>query len=470
MSWPAFDPLQSANAWLEVVAASHASAEGIERLQARRLRELLTAAAARSPLYRSILGASPSRVALRDLPVASKSMLMRDFDRWVADPALRLHELQARLHDPQAIGQACGPGVIAWESSGSSGVPGVFVQDARAMAVYDALEAARGPLSLTGSAWDGAWHAGRRIAFVGAIGGHFASIVSVQRLRRLNPWFAACSHCLSFMQPMPALVDELNACRPDVIATYPTVAWLLAQEHEAGRLKARPAQFWTGGETLTPAMRRGIVAAFGGPARCTVRDSYGASEFLTIASECRFGRLHLNADWVILEPVHADGRAAGPGETGETVLLTNLANHVQPLVRYDLGDRVAFAEGPCGCGSALPVIHVQGRSDGVLRLKDRRGRTVSIVPLALATALEEEAGVFDFRLVPRDDRSVLLHLGGNDATAAKVRKAREVLQAFLAAQGLPDVSVHADAKGRGPPARSGKHARFCAAASRRIGA
>jgi phenylacetate-CoA ligase len=46
-------------------------------------------------------------------------------------------------------------------------------------------------------------------------------------------------------------------------------------------------------------MRSCIEQAFG----ATVRNSYGASEFLPIAWECTHGRLHVNADWVILEPV-----------------------------------------------------------------------------------------------------------------------------------------------------------------------
>ena len=111
---------------------------------------------------------------------------------------------------------------------------------------------------------------------------------------------------------------------------------LLAEERIAGRLRIAPSEIWTGGETLSPAMREFVQRAFG----CPVANSYGASEFLSLACECAHGALHLNSDWAILEPVDAQGRAVPAGETGATTLLTNLANHVQPLIRYDLGDRV----------------------------------------------------------------------------------------------------------------------------------
>ncbi len=44
-------------------------------------------------------------------------------------------------------------------------------------------------------------------------------------------------------------------------------------------------------------------------------------------------------------------------------VLTNLANTVQPLIRYDLGDQVTMQTERCMCGSPLPVIEVQGRQD-----------------------------------------------------------------------------------------------------------
>ena len=60
---------------------------------------------------------------------------------------------------------------------------------------------------------------------------------------------------------------------------------LLAEERLAGRLTIAPQEIWTGGETLSTAMRRFVADAF----RCPVVNSYGASEFLTLACECRCG-------------------------------------------------------------------------------------------------------------------------------------------------------------------------------------
>ncbi len=56
--------------------------------------------------------------------------------------------------------------------------------------------------------------------------------------------------------------------------------------------------------------------------------------------ECAHGLFHVNSDWYILEPVDEDYRPVAPDVGSHTVLITNLANRVQPLIRYDLGDRV----------------------------------------------------------------------------------------------------------------------------------
>ena len=243
-----------------------------------------------------------------------------------------------------------------------------------------------------------------------------------------------------------------------MLATYPSAALLLAGEARAGRLRVTLAEVWTGGETLGPAARAEIEAAFG----CPLANSYGASEFLALASECAHGALHLNADWVLLEPVDAAGRPVPPGSCGEKVWLTNLANHVQPLIRYELGDRVTLQAEPCACGSPLPVISVQGRSDDVLELRGARGERVRLLPLALTTILEEHGRVFDFQLVQTGAAALRLDLGAvHDAAATAA--AREALRAWLGAQGLAAVRVSTRRVETWRSSRSGKRRRVVAA-------
>ncbi len=450
-----FDHWRATAIAADVMLVSQAEPAAVAQRQSRRLAALFEAAKRDSPLYRERLPRG-SGASLDAVPPVGKNELMQRFDDWVCDPRLRLDALREFVADPSLIGQAFEGEFVVWESSGSSGEPALFVEDDKAMAVYDALEAWRRPQRW--QRWLDPWYVGERVAFVGATGGHFASTVSVERLRRLHPGMAASLRGFSFLQPPARLVEQLNRDRPTVVATYPTAAVLLAEEAAAGRLHIAPREIWTGGEALTAAMRRVVERQFG----CPVSNSYGASEFLALASQCRVGALHLNSDWVILEPVDERLRPVPPGEPPWTTLLTNVANHVQPLIRYDLGDRVRVHAGRCACGSPLPVIEVQGRCDDMLVLKDSGGRAVRLVPLALTTALEDDAGVFDFQIVQCAADAVRLTVGGGQGRD-ELKRARGALAAFLHAQGLRHVRIEGRCAPAPVPGRSGKVQRVVAA-------
>jgi len=444
----------------DVLSAARASAADIAELQRSRLAGLLRAAQG-APLYRRLLrGSDLDSLPLAALPVMDKAQLMLHFDDILTDRGITLEGLRSFCSDPALVGQPHRGRCWAWESSGSTGQPGLFVHDEGAMAVYDALEATRrhsprpwvrlfDPLGLS-----------ERYAFVGVIDGHFASIVTVRRLSSAYPLLASNWRCFSIMQPTAALVAQLNDFAPSVLATYPTAAVLLACEAQQGRLRARPQEVWTGGETLSSGMRARIEQGLG----ASLRNSYGASEFLPIAWECAHGRLHVNADWVILEAVDAHRRPVAAGKFSHTTLLTNLANHLQPLIRFDIGDRIVLGGERCPCGSALPVIQVQGRSDDMLVVPGRQGAPVTLLPLALSTVLEDEAGVFAFQLRQIGQRKLQLLLGPSvPRTAGADARCRQVLADYAAANGAVDLSIEIRFASTLPLGRSGKLKRIVAA-------
>lgn len=455
-----FDPLRLGAVALDVLACDRASADALAARQKSRLTKLLEAAVRGSRVYGERLRGLPfDTMVLSALPSVSRSELMERFDEWVTDPQLKLAQLSAFLADPLRIGETYHGKYLIWESSGTSHKPGVFVQDAQTLAVYDALEALRRSAPRPLQRWFDPLLLAERIAFVGATSGHFASMVSMQRVRQLNPWMAQSLRCFDILQAIPALVEQLNAFEPTVIATYPTVAALLADEACRGTLHFFPRELWTGGETLSPAVRRRVALAL----RCTVNNSYGASEFMSIGWECNLGKMHANTDWLILEPVDERGRPVPAGHPSYSTLLTNLANHVQPMIRYDLGDQVTVHSERCACGSSLPVIEVQGRNDDSLVMAGCDGQPVTLLPLALTTVLEDEAGIFDFQLRQRDDHTLVLRLDLHGAQAAEMMaRGRTALENFAASQGVARICVISELGQAIPRGRSGKAQRVVA--------
>lgn len=432
----------------------------IRRRAAQRLHELISFARAQVPLYRQLYRDLPhAGVPLQQLPVVCKSELMRDIEASLSDRTVTCAALQQFLERADAIGQPFMGRYSVWTTSGTTGTPGIFLHDADAVAVYEALQMFRFRRISSPAELALRIAAGERFAMVAATGGHFAGVSSVEHLRRAYPWIAPTLRSFSLLQPWPVLIAQLNAYRPTQLATYPTAAEVLAEEQDAGRLKLALRELWTGGERLCPNVRRRLEASFG----CVVRNEYGASEFMSIAWDCGHGSLHVNSDWVVLEPVDAHYRPVEPGVPSHTVLLTNLANRIQPLIRYDLGDSVTVRPDPCPCGHPLPAIQVEGRHDDTLAFEGAHGRSVKLLPLVLTTVLEEHAHVNDFQLVQTGARTIAVRLAPSEAGRAAA--ARTALRAYLQSVGLPAVAVQIDRRAPQRSRVSGKLRRvMCAAA------
>jgi phenylacetate-coenzyme A ligase PaaK-like adenylate-forming protein len=100
---------------------------------------------------------------------------------------------------------------------------------------------------------------------------------------------------------------------------------------------------------------------------------------------------------------------------GSRLLVTNLFNRVQPLIRFEVTDLIAVEPEPCPCGrSLMRVRSLEGRSDDVLELG---GVTVHPLQFALVTA---DPDVREFLVVQESDGlrlRVALREGAEDAPA-----------------------------------------------------
>lgn len=428
--------------WL---ATDEGAAGGLRRAQAgRRALELVACAQAQSTFYREHLrGWKPGLSPWTTLPSVDKSTLMAHFDDWVTDRAVTRRRVDDFLADPQRIGDDLLGRYAVWTSSGTGGSPGIFLHDGAALATYEVLTTMRVDAGLLlHHLLPGLWLAGGRCALVSALDGHYAGISFWQRQNRRDPWLARRSIALSVTQPIDVLCRQLQDFQPALLASYPSMLVELAERQRGGALRLRPAALWAGGEAFSGPERAFVEQAFG----CPAGNDYGCSEALALAVECRCGHLHVHDDWVLLEPVDAEGRAVPAGVPSATVLLTNLANRVAPIIRYDLGDSISVLTGRCLCGSPRPAIAVRGRCDDTLRLRDAQGHAVPVSPLALVTMLEEQAGIYCFQLRQTGPSALALRLGSDEAAAP--RPVLALLARYLAGRGLPDVRLRHE---RTPP-------------------
>jgi putative adenylate-forming enzyme len=357
--------------------------------QQQRLDTVVRHAATHSPFYRrwlaetGALGAEP--VELSRLPVLDKSLLMEHFDELVCDPRLRRDQLL------DWVGQLTGDQLYldryrVMLTSGSSGRPGLFVYDP---AGWRSI----GAQMLRSSNWAGLRPSlpRQRVAWVGgAAPSHITRQAAATLAIGLHRVLA-----LPVTLPLPRLVEALNQFQPTYLNVYPSMAMWLAAEQQAGRLRLAPQMLITVAELRTPEMTQRLQDAF------AVRpfDVYGSTEGL-FGSECQHHQgIHLFEDTTLVENVDPDGRPVPAGEPGARLLVTNLYNLVQPLLRLEVTDLVTLDPDPCPCRRTLVrVSAIHGRSDDILSLPARDGGRVSVHPLQFAL-LTRDPQVREFQVV-----------------------------------------------------------------------
>ena len=370
------------------IGGEHGTRAELARHQQERLELVVRYAATHSPFYRrhfaetGALGDGP--VQLARLPVLDRSLLMEHFDELVCDPRLRRDELL------DWVGRTTRDQLYldryrVMLTSGSSGRPGLFVYDA---AGWRSIAAGL----LRGTTWYGLRPTlpRQRMAFVGA-----ASPSHISRQAATTGIGVHRVLAVPITLPLPHIVQALNQFQPTYLQSYPSAATWLVDEQHTGRLRISPRILVTAAELRTLAATQRLEGAFG------VRpfDLYGSSEGL-FGSECeRHQGIHLFEDTTLVENVDADGQPVPPGQSGARLLVTNLYNLVQPLLRLEVTDVVTLDPNPCPCGRILARMKtIYGRSDDVLSLCARDGGQVAVHPLHFAL-LTRDPEVREFQVI-----------------------------------------------------------------------
>jgi phenylacetate-CoA ligase len=242
------------------------------------------------------------------------------------------------------------------------------------------------------------------------------------------------------------IVRRLNDVPPQLLLAHASTLVLLAGEQRAGRLRIRPLMVTSISELLSSESRAAVGAAFGVPPV----DGFVSTEGLVGHSEPGGSVFRFATDMCVVELVDEHDRPVADGVASAKVLLTNLHNHTQPLIRYELTDR--FVRRPV---EGSPYLHatVEGRADDVFRYG-----TVAVDPLVVRTVMVKTPTVTEYqvRQTRRGIDVAVVPGGALDEAALASALAQSMRSGGLAD---PDVTVHAvEAITRHP--QTGKTRRF----------
>jgi len=403
---------------LELLQRDTWSRERLLEHQRDRLRALIRHATTSSPYYRETLGPGAEKAALTDIPALSKKRLMDEFDRVVTDPRVRLAQAERFLDEADTGALHLGEYRV-FSTSGTTGVPGLFVYSRAEFAHWIAVflrSFAR--LGMRGDT---------RIAGIGAPSAVHLSRQVIAALMVGRPG----SPRISVTTPLDELVAALDEYQPEVLVGYPSVIALLAEEQLQGRLAMAPRVVLTTSEVLTDDAAARIESAWTAPVQ-----GYFSTEVGVIACDSLDGvGMHV-CEEAIVEVVDEENRPAPPGTPGSKLLLTNLVNYAQPLIRYELSDAVTLEPGPDPSGRPFErIARIDGRSDDVLHLPGAGGQLVHVNPYRLRAPFVRLLDVLQYQVVHRADGLLVRVVVGDRASRGLPERVRAEIEAALESAG-----------------------------------
>lgn len=375
----------------------------LHRLQQKKLRRLLHHAWDRSPYYREtfeqagITKEALDTTPLSAFPTIGKAALLEHFDRLVTVPDLKQAELR-RFDAMETTDRRPFLGKYHLvHSSGSTGEPGYFVYDQAAWSTM---------LSgiIRGALWGMSMPqilkllAGKpRILYLAATDGRYGGAMAVGDG---VDGVGASQMYLDIKTPLSQWVKQVKEYRPNFIIGYPSAIKILAELAQQGEISLSVLRVVSCGEPLGASLRSFLEDTL----HTSVINFYGASESLALGVEGDPAEGMLLFDDLNIIEQGPDG-----------LYLTCLYNLVQPLIRYELTDRITI-EGPSGRWPFSRAVGLLGRNEDVLWFEDGEGRREFLHPLAIEGFCIPGLLDYQFRQTGKDSLEILAE------TASAVRR------------------------------------------------
>lgn len=192
----------------------------------------------------------------------------------------------------------------------------------------------------------------------------------------------------------------------------------------------------TGGEVRTDEMSASIRDAWG----VEPFNQYATTEGL-LGSDCEHHQgIHLFEDLCHVEVVDEHGAPVPDGVLGAKLLMTSFMRHTQPVLRYEITDRVSLTTAPCPCGRPLVrILTLQGRIDDLMRFELPGQASITVHPHVLRTVMAASPELRQYKIVhDHAGLHVLVSLRDADAARDVAHRIERSLRDQLATVGIAD--------------------------------
>lgn len=363
----------------------------IEAYQLKKLKQLVAYAIDKSSYYSKTLVLFPFNTLdeYRTLPKTDKTKLMQNFDE-VNTEGLDLDDVSGfALHkerNKDYLGYYKDRFVVGL-SSGTSGNKGIFLTDRSLTEKLPFVFLARSGLPLSSLPF--------RILF--------CLRVFSQGFNDINSPLISLSYA-STMTPYTELLEMINKRNINILMAPPSLLRVLLPYVDQIKVKLKRIVCFA--EVLEIEEKQRFETFY----QTKVIEIYQASEG-QMASACAYGQLHINEDMVYVELLDVQGRPVQNHQIAHSMVVTNLVNRVQPIIRYTMNDLIVLKD-TCPCGSHFRVIdRIIGRQDDVLTFQTLNGKAQTIFPDVMSRwIITQSDAIREFRVCLKNQCELLVEL------------------------------------------------------------
>jgi putative adenylate-forming enzyme len=363
----------------------------IEAYQLRELRKLVHYAREHSPYYAKSLEAFhfDTLDEYRSLPQIEKSILMKNFDT-INTQGLSLDDAMPftlqKEFSKDYLGYYKNRFVLGL-SSGTSGNKGLFITDKSLTRKLPFVFLARSGLPLSLLPY--------RILF--------CLRVFSQGFNDINSPLIKLHYAPTMTAP-EELIHQINARKINILMAPPSLLRVLLPL--VSEIKVELKRIVCYAEVLEKDEKQRFETVF----KTKVIEIYQASEG-QMASACSYGNLHINEDLVYVELLDEEGEPVQAQQRAQTMLVTNLVNTAQPLIRYAMNDLIILKDA-CPCGSQFRVIDsIVGRQDDVMTFITHDGKEQTIFPDVMSRWIITYSDLIrEFRVTLKNKHQLLIDL------------------------------------------------------------
>jgi len=341
------------------------SREHILKLQEKKFRKMLKYSYKNSEFYRNYYSSKGIKesdldtIDIENIPPVDKALIMDHFNELLTVSDVTQQQLLDFLDKSEDANNLFLDKYHVIHTSGSSCKLGLFVYSKKEWDTFYPYITKLFPFNFRRS----------KSCFVGATGGHFTGNSFISWSKKGIASFFNKPLILDINDSIDGLIKKINDFQPTILGGYFNGIKVLAQKQESGELHISPKILTNCGEGINAKDKEYIEEVFG----AKMANLYGFAECVVSG----FGRdeydgIYLMDDICMIEIKE------------DHILLTNLFNKTEPLIRYRIDDYLKLKE---DVNKKLPftlVENIVGRVEFVIWFENDDGNMDFIHPLVFA--------------------------------------------------------------------------------------